>query len=295
MRRALELSHNIPAVRLILEDVTIEKSRDYLVANGFDEKNISMTPSGMALGSEPFVRSAEDLKTVRAALDASGGKDIRLFAKIEDRNGDVILSENDVDNRRVFRETTAWLITDMLESNMTEGLGVNARLNGMHSCGKTGTNEKKVVSFGGYTPYYTSFVRISTDDYADLINASSYTMSSALWKSYMQPIHEGLEDKPIQQNTADALGIQKYWVCNNSGKLAQNWCGGHWEYAAPENPPTAFCDGHYWGNEAYQDAGPQATPAINYDDPEWYNHGWWGEDGVFHQGWWDENGEFHPE
>ncbi len=36
---------------------------------------------------QPFVRSREDLREVRAALDAAGGADIRLFAKIESREG----------------------------------------------------------------------------------------------------------------------------------------------------------------------------------------------------------------
>ncbi len=42
---------------------------------------------------QPFVRSAEDLKTVRAALNAAGGGKIRLFAKIEDLNGVSCLPE----------------------------------------------------------------------------------------------------------------------------------------------------------------------------------------------------------
>lgn len=36
---------------------------------------------------QPFVRDAEDLKTVRAALDAAGGEHIALFAKIENMDG----------------------------------------------------------------------------------------------------------------------------------------------------------------------------------------------------------------
>ena len=42
---------------------------------------------------QPFVRSAEDLKNVRAALDAADGQNIRLFAKIEDLKGVSCLPE----------------------------------------------------------------------------------------------------------------------------------------------------------------------------------------------------------
>ena len=59
-----------------------------------DLKNISCAADfGVTGVMQPFVRSAEDLKTVRAALDAAGGKNIRLFAKIEDLNGVECLPE----------------------------------------------------------------------------------------------------------------------------------------------------------------------------------------------------------
>ena len=42
---------------------------------------------------QPFVRDAEDLRTVRAALDAAGGEHIALFAKIENMDGVEHLNE----------------------------------------------------------------------------------------------------------------------------------------------------------------------------------------------------------
>lgn len=279
MRRALELSHNIPAVRFMLEKVGIDRCREYLVSNGFRESELSMTPAGMALGADS-VTTLE--MTAAYATLANGGTYIRPHAviRVEDRYGNVLIEESSMDRHRVFKETSAWLVTDMLETNMIEGLGVNARLNGMHCAGKTGTHEHKVVSFGGYTPYYTSFVRISTDDYADFYNSSSYTQSAGLWKSYMQKIHEGLSDREIKEKTDEALGIKKYWVCTNSGLLANNWCAGCWEYATEDSAPVEYCSGHNYGvkQETYENTAPQ----INYADPEWYLHGWWGEDGVFH-------------
>ena len=55
---------------------------------GEDLMNISCAAEHGVTGvMQPFVRSGEDLKTVRAALDAAGGQKIRLFAKIEDMKG----------------------------------------------------------------------------------------------------------------------------------------------------------------------------------------------------------------
>ena len=281
MREALELSHNVAAARFMLEKVGVEKSFNYLLQEGFDESHLDHTPAGLALGAVNV--TTLEMAGAYATL-ANGGIYIQPHAYVEvlDRNGNVLLSEDDVVTRRVFAETTAWLITDMMHTNMIGGLGVEANLRTMTCAGKTGTHEDKTITFGGYTPYYTSFLRISSDSYTSMYKPSSYFQATHLWKYYMQPIHAELEDRPIQEKTAEELGITKYWVCLNSGDLALNTCAGHWEYAALTNAPTEYCSHHeYW------------TDPEQYADPSEY-YSWWDENGNFHEnGWWDENGNFH--
>ncbi len=279
MRRALELSHNIPAARFLLEHVGIDKAYDFMVQEGFAPSNLAKTAAGLALG-------ATDVTTLEMtgayACLANGGVYIEphAYRSVTDRFGNEILNGNDVETHRVFSESTAWLVTDMMHSNMTDGYGVNARLSSVTSAGKTGTHEHQVISFGGYTPYYTSFVRISADDYVTMTDSSSFYQSAPLWKAYMEPIHEGLEDREIQDFTAEDVGIKQYWVCTNSGQLAQDWCEGHYEYAAPNNAPTVACEGHTY---AYvEEWNEWDENYINYDDPNWWEKGWWDEQGNFH-------------
>ncbi len=275
MRRALEQSHNIPAVRFLLEKVGIETALEYMEAEGFNLDHISPSPAGMALGASDV--STMEMTAAYATL-ANMGEYIEphSYVKVLDRFGTVILDESTVERHQVYKESSAWLVTDMMETNMVNGLGVRGRLKGMHCAGKTGTHEQKVISFGGYTPYYTSFVRVSSDDYCNLIKPSSYYMTSALWKSYMQPIHEGLEDKAIMPKDAEELGIRKYKVCSNSGMLPKEDCPTHWEYATEDSVPKERCKEHYYPNR---------------DDLYEF---WWDENGVYHDnGWWDENGVFH--
>ena len=53
-----------------------------------DLKNLSLASSyGVTGVMQPFVRNAQDLITVRKALEDAGAKDIRLFAKIENMAG----------------------------------------------------------------------------------------------------------------------------------------------------------------------------------------------------------------
>lgn len=59
-----------------------------------DLENIAVAAEyGVTGVMQPFVRSAEDLRAVRAALDAAGGREIRLFAKIESIEGAARLTE----------------------------------------------------------------------------------------------------------------------------------------------------------------------------------------------------------
>ncbi len=54
----------------------------------FDREQIRNAPRyGVTAVMQPFVRSREDLIEVRSALDASGGREIRLYAKIENMAG----------------------------------------------------------------------------------------------------------------------------------------------------------------------------------------------------------------
>ena len=73
----------LPGVEILLPAMTAQ-----------DRENLALAPScGVTAVMQPFVRSADDLKAVRAAMNECGGTDIRLFAKIENRRGMDALAE----------------------------------------------------------------------------------------------------------------------------------------------------------------------------------------------------------
>ena len=90
-------NHGQSAAASVLRGGTLE-SRKSLALPGcvlhpptlteMDLENLSLAASyGVTGVMQPFVRDRADLETVRAALDSVGGENIRLFAKIENREG----------------------------------------------------------------------------------------------------------------------------------------------------------------------------------------------------------------
>ena len=79
------------------------KSVDLPALTDSDIENIRLAcKSGIFGVMQPFVRSADDLKMLRSVLDDNGGKDIKIYAKIENTKG--------VDNLESFFEVADEMI-----------------------------------------------------------------------------------------------------------------------------------------------------------------------------------------
>ncbi|WP_035775237.1 pyruvate kinase [Butyrivibrio sp. VCB2001] len=81
----------------------VGKSVDMPALTDSDIENIRLAcKSGIYGVMQPFVRSADDLKMLRSVLDDNGGKDIKIYAKIENTKG--------VDNLESFFEVADEII-----------------------------------------------------------------------------------------------------------------------------------------------------------------------------------------
>lgn len=139
---------------------------------------------------------------------ANGGVYVEpeIFTTITSYNGELIV-KNTPQTHKVVDPAVAYVMTDMLQAVVTEGIGKNAALNsGIPVAGKTGsTNNYLDTWFVGYTPYYVGSVYIGDD--AGIKKDDGTTMqrrpiegggsmsSSKLWAKIMNPIHQNLEYK----------------------------------------------------------------------------------------------------
>ena len=241
LRYAVETSRNIAAARTLMENVGIDTAYEYLVSMGVDGSHTSRSPAGMGLGADGF--TTLEIAGAYATL-ANDGVYLapHAYREITDMYDNTVLIP-DLNRHRVFSSETAFMITDVLHTTMTNGYGVNANLDWITTAGKTGTHEDKAVTMAGYTHYYTCFLRISSDDDTP-IKDTSYYNSAGLWKQVMTRMHYGLEDAPIQTKTFDELNIVWY------GGEYRHWTDKYYSkyvYPQPAAPTEhQVCD--EWGN-----------------------------------------------
>lgn len=246
IRKGVVSSLNIVAARTLMDEVTIGTSADYLIKMGVDPEHIDYSGYGLALGGSSL--TSLELATCYAVL-ANDGYYLEpvSFTTVTDQAGNVVLDSSKTRKQyQVFEPASAWMIIDVLTDAVDHGTGTNAQIDGITTAGKTGTVEgNNGACFAGTTGYYASALWIGHDLYEPFVHGTSASNSSApLWQAYMEKLHEGLEDRPISDNTAESLGLVKGTVCQFTGLAPNPDCPTFSDYYAPGTVPKEPCTGH---------------------------------------------------
>lgn len=248
MREGVIKSLNTVAARTLLQNVGTTDSYNYLINLGVSKDRLDSSPSGLALGTAGI--STLDLAGAYATIANKGLYQQPIsFTVVKDGNNNVVLDARTMRaTRQVFKPSTSWMLVDMLTNAVNGGTGGNARIPGITTAGKTGTNSDwRGITFAGITPYYASAIWIGHDNNKSLSSeAQGGRYAAPLWKDYMTKIHEGLENQPIIDQGPEELGLIKKTVCRISGKLPTTACGEDvvtdWFLKGTE--PTEQCDMH---------------------------------------------------
>lgn len=253
IRRGIISSLNVVAARVLMQYVGVDVAADYLLKLGATESTINRDGAGLALGTSGLtpIQMAAAYGTI-----ATGGiyREPLSFTKVLDADGNVILDADVArDTHRVFQESTAYLLADMLTDAVKSGTGTKAKIDGMTVAGKTGTNSDYAsVYFAGMTPYYVATVWIGHDYPANKLKegADGGAYAAPVWKAFMEKIHASLEDKSIIDADPTSLGLVKCTVCSVSGLLATDACKGDEDHKpvtdwfVSANRPLTYCDMH---------------------------------------------------
>lgn len=251
MRYGLMKSLNIVAAQVLTYDVGFDTSKAYLEKLGILPSHIQENGSGLALGTSSI--TPVEMAGAYSAI-ANGGfyNEPISVLKVVDRDGKTLIdrTQNRL-TRKVFSESTSWLLIDMMKEAVREGTGQRAMIPGMTVAGKTGTNtEYKGVAFAGFTPYYTGVVWIGHDEGKPLgDNVQGGRYAAPLWQAFMARIHEEaqLENRDIMTKGPEELGLVQKRVCKISGRLASPNCPSNLvitDWFDPRSIPQEVCDQH---------------------------------------------------
>lgn len=231
VREGVTRSMNILAVKALMM-VGYDKSYEYLQNFGFtslvddDERNgqiFSDKGAALALGGITDGISVLELTGAYSTI-ANGGLHYkpRFYTTIYDHDGNVFL-ENKDEPTRVIKESTAYLLTDMMVDVVTKrsfyNTGSAAKFNGMSIAGKTGTTtDDKDLMFAGFTPYYCGAIWLGYDTPKTMKNSGTVHLN--VWKEIMSRVHEGKEDVGF----ARPDGIVSRTFCSASGMQPKSIC-----------------------------------------------------------------------
>ena len=180
LRYALAMSLNNATVKLA-EEVGYDKVADLAKAAGIT--SVKATPA-MALGS--YDATPLDMAAAYTVFSNNG---IRLsptmVKSVRTATGDPVLNFNS-DTKQVLDPRVAYVMTDMMEGVINNGLGYSAvRVRGFTApaAGKTGSSHDGW--FAGYTSNLLCIVWVGFDDYSDLHLSGAQT-AAPIWTEFMK-------------------------------------------------------------------------------------------------------------
>ncbi|MDC7294910.1 transglycosylase domain-containing protein [Butyrivibrio sp. DSM 10294] len=256
VRTAIKDSMNVIAVEA-LTLINPQLGFDYLKNFGFSTlvenevingKVFSDIQQSTALGGLTKGVKNYELNAAYASI-ANGGVYIKpkLYTKIVDHDGNVILDNTEAESKRVLKETTAFLLTSAMQDVATSGTGASVNFGTTAIAGKTGTTSDYVdVWFAGYTNYYTATTWAGYDNNVNMKDTAEKNLAKTLWRKVMEQVHA---DLPYSSFTMPS-GIVSATVCSRSGKQPiAGLCDGtlYSEYFEEGTVPTESCNVHYGG------------------------------------------------
>ncbi|MGO3731925.1 MAG: PBP1A family penicillin-binding protein [Vagococcus sp.] len=197
MRESLVDSRNVPALKA-LKEVGEDKSKEFLSKVGI--KNDVYESSAITMEA-----STEQLAGAYATF-ANGGVYYKPSYINKVVYADGTEEKFDPNGERALKESTAYIITDMLKDVISRGTGTNAQVDQLIQAGKTGTSNysddalpnvkgygSPDITFVGYTPKYSLAIWTGYDDYLEAIPISDQQLAMDIYRNFMTFLYQKLE------------------------------------------------------------------------------------------------------
>lgn len=192
-RSALQKSINTCAVKIVWQ-VGLEYSAEMLekyklstIVTDQNEKTNDVNPAALALGAMTYGVTPLDMALAYAVFPGGGKINSPVcYTNVTDSEDNLMLVGKSEESE-VLDKGVAWIMTDLLKSVVSNGLGSPAAISGIEVGGKTGTtNDTFDVWFDGFTPDYSAALWIGTDLNVEMYGTSG--QAAALWGKIMGKI-----------------------------------------------------------------------------------------------------------
>ena len=221
VRDGIRSSINTIAVQT-LEKVGVTAAYNFATQNlGLSLVPEDMNVSPLGLGGLTYGLSTVEMAAAYSAFANNGVyNEPKTYVKVLANDNTTVVLENETEQRVAMKETTAYLMTSMLQNAVSNGTGGAARFSGMHIAGKTGTtNDNFDRYFVGYTPYYCAAVWVGYENNERI--SYSVNPAASLWRQVMEKVHADLPDKSFSRPSS---GLTTVKVCADSGMLVTDAC-----------------------------------------------------------------------
>ncbi|CJG09182.1 penicillin-binding protein 1A [Streptococcus pneumoniae] len=246
LQYALQQSRNVTAVET-LNKVGLDRAKTFLNGLGIDYPSLHYSnaiSSNTTESDKKYGASSEKMAAAYAAF-ANGGTYYKpmYIHKVVFSDG----SEKEFSNvgTRAMKETTAYMMTDMMKTVLTYGTGRNAYLAWLPQAGKTGTSnytddeiEKHIKNTGyvapdemfvGYTRKYSMAVWTGYSNRLTPIVGDGFLVAAKVYRSMMTYLSEG--SNPEDWNIPEGLYRNGEFVFKNGARST-------WSSPAPQQPPS---------------------------------------------------------
>ncbi|HEV4824344.1 TPA: PBP1A family penicillin-binding protein [Streptococcus pneumoniae] len=246
LQYALQQSRNVPAVET-LNKVGLNRAKTFLNDLGIDYPSLHYSnaiSSNTTESDKKYGASSEKMAAAYAAF-ANGGTYYKpmYIHKVVFSDG----SEKEFSNvgTRAMKETTAYMMTDMMKTVLVYGIGRGAYLPWLPQAGKTGTSnytdeeiEKYIKNTGyvapdemfvGYTRKYAMAVWTGYSNRLTPLVGDGLTVAAKVYRSMMTYLSEG--SNPEDWNMPEGLYRNGEFVFKNGARST-------WSSPAPQQPPS---------------------------------------------------------
>ena len=225
-RTALNKSLNIPAIKVFLEKVTIDEAWKFVQSMGITTLADSdwYAQTGV-IGGLKYGVTVEELTNAYGVIANKGVfMDAYMIEEIRAADGTVVY-KHEPKPKRIVSEQTAYLMTDMLKTVITNGTGTMVRSKFKHFgeieiAGKTGTTQNYGdVWFQGFTPDITLGVWAGYEKQIHSLTGSGRDRAKLIWAAVMNAVVDAKPELFPNKKFERPDGLVTMTVSSASGKL----------------------------------------------------------------------------